>query len=247
MLRYDVPMSLPAFASIPASLDALATPDTGFWPLVTGFGDGLMLFPVALLFAAWLARRAEGRPLARRWLVLLIGAIVLTSLSKLAFIGWGLGVASLDFTGISGHAMFASAVYPLLAAALAGPADRRRQFAAAAAAYGLAVLVAVSRVMLDLHSVSEAVAGVLVGGTASALALLATRPPRSRAPLLLLPFALASWFWLTPAQELTHSRSHGVVTDLALALSGRPTPYTRNDMLRDWRLGKHAPLQALMR
>ena len=42
-----------------------------------------------------------------------------TTASKVAFIGWGLGLSALDFTGISGHAMIASAVYPLLLGTLA--------------------------------------------------------------------------------------------------------------------------------
>ena len=37
----------------------------------------------------------------------------LVALTKIAFMGWGVGVRDLDFTGISGHAMVSSAVLPV--------------------------------------------------------------------------------------------------------------------------------------
>ena len=40
-------------------------------------------------------------------------------------IGWGIGWAPLDFTGFSGHAMFAAALMPLLLRLAAGPGSRR--------------------------------------------------------------------------------------------------------------------------
>jgi len=95
----------------------------------------------------------------------------LTLSSKVAFIGWGLGIASLDFTGISGHAMLSAATWPVMLSILAArfrPAWQRR---AVAAGYGLAVLVACSRVVLGLHSPFEVMAGFLLGALASGVVL----------------------------------------------------------------------------
>ena len=62
--------------------------------------------------------------------------------------GWG--IASIDFTGMSGHAMLAAAIYPVLAVVFVPPTSARRAVAmAAAAAAGVILLVAVSRVAID--------------------------------------------------------------------------------------------------
>ena len=85
-----------------------------FWHLLTRLGEMQILLPAALLAMLAMFRRPEARPLAGWWGVFLMTAALITTASKVAFMGWGLGSAELDFTGISGHAMFAAAVYPLL-------------------------------------------------------------------------------------------------------------------------------------
>ena len=47
------------------------------------------------------------------WLLLLGAAIGVVTVTKLAFLGWGVGIRELDFTGVSGHAMLSTAVYPV--------------------------------------------------------------------------------------------------------------------------------------
>jgi hypothetical protein len=81
-------------------------------------GEVQLLLPAALLTCLALLNLQDTRLLAVRWLQALSVAAGLTLASKMAFIGWGLGSAAFNFTGISGHAMFASAVYPFLAATL---------------------------------------------------------------------------------------------------------------------------------
>src|SRR5438128_493159 len=106
-----------------------------FWFFVTRLGEAQILLPAALLFSWWLARRVATRPLVQWWLGLLAGAAAITTATKLAFLGWGIGIAALDFTGISGHAMFAAAVYPLLTAALSSPQTPRWRTLAIALGY----------------------------------------------------------------------------------------------------------------
>ena len=202
-----------------------------FWYLVTRLGEAQIVLPAALLAALVLLRHVDARPLAWWWMALLGAAVLLTTASKLVFIGWGVGWPEFDFTGISGHAMFASAVYPLLfgavVAARAPPAVRRF---AIAAGFAVALLVAVSRVVIGVHSVSEVVAGMLLGGTASALVLGLVHLPRvSIGPLV--PAALLLFVGLMSTHAPV-SHTHPVVTRLALMLSGNKLPYTRAGMLR---------------
>ncbi len=176
-----------------------------------------------------LAHRADTRPLATIWLGLLGLTTLLTTASKIAFIGWGIGSAWLDFTGISGHTMFAAAVYPLLLGTLTSRLPPWGQKAAVAAGYALALLVGVSRLEVGAHSVSEVVVGLLLGGAASALAIASAGLPRARigASLTVL---VALWIVLTPV-HVPPLQTHSLVTRLALSLSGSPVPHTRHAML----------------
>ena len=198
--------------------------DSPAWHWLTRLGEAQILLPAALLAIAAMLRQPQGVPLASRWLVLLALAVGLTTASKVAFIGWGIGSQALDFTGVSGHAMFAAAVYPLLLGALAPQALRVPAVAAGAA---LALLVGVSRIPVQAHSVSEVVAGLLLGGAVSVLVLLRV-PLRARLSPWLAPLA-ALWLALMPGVA-PPSQSHAMVTRLALALSGHEVPHTRHEM-----------------
>ena len=48
-----------------------------------------------------------------RLTTLTAAAALITTVTKVAFIGYEVGYAPLDYTGISGHAMFAAAVLPV--------------------------------------------------------------------------------------------------------------------------------------
>jgi membrane-associated phospholipid phosphatase len=203
------------------------------WSLVTRLGEASLLLPCALLIAASLAvRRRDWRP-ALLWLVPLALAVGLTTASKIAFIGFGVGNGALDFTGISGHSMFATAVYPLLGFAIGSAAHRRLRVAAVLAGYGVALLVTLSRWKLGMHSPSECVLGFLVGAVASgtALALLAEPPwpslPVTGCAALALVVAIA-----LPQRDDAIVNTHELVTWVSLKLSGRSEPYTRADLHR---------------
>ena len=194
------------------------------WQLFTRLGEAQILLPLALFVVLMMVRRLADRSMAMQWLVLLAAAVVLTTATKVAFIGWGVGSTSLDFTGISGHAMFAAAVYPLVLAALLPVTATRARAVGIAAGGLLALMVGVSRVVVDAHSVSEVVAGLVLGGAVSA-ATLRRGPPQLRLNPWLAPFA-ALWLFSTPVVA-PPSQTHSMVTRLALALSGHPLPYTR--------------------
>jgi membrane-associated phospholipid phosphatase len=205
--------------------------ETQFWQALTRFAESGVLLPVALMIAVWLAVRARSARPALAWLLPLGAAIVMTTISKIAFLGFGIGIAALDFTGFSGHAMFAAAVYPMIAYGLSAQAQPSTRSLAVGAAYALALLIMVSRVKTGEHSASEALAGFALGAAASATAL--RWLSRAQRPALPLAAVLALFVWLsiTP-QGPVLLPSHSIVTRLALQLSGRAVPYTRADLHR---------------
>lgn len=230
---------------LPAGLlrsELMSIGDGMFWHGVTRAGEVGILLPAALL-AAWLLvlRRDNGRT-AGIWLAALGVAVLITLASKLAFLGWGLGWAALDFSGISGHSMMAAAVYPVLFAVLIPTPSAWGRWSAAGAGIALALVVGVSRIVVGAHSWSEVFAGLAVGGVVTVFVLhgssLALAGARSQARASLTravaaPLAIGLWLTMMPAFGPSLN-SHSVITEWSLRLSGRSVPYTRGEMLREW-------------
>ena len=214
-----------------------------YWHVITRFGEVQTLLPAALWVCLALMRSQATRVLAYRWLFWLALVTLLTLASKLAFIGWGVGVASWNFTGFSGHAMFSAAIYPLLLVTLVARRSPGWHRAALGLGLVLAAGVALSRVMVNAHSVSEVVLGWLLGSGVTLLAM--SRPGLQSARWhLSVPTLLALWMVLAPLLE-PPAPTHWMVTRLALLLSGRTQPYARLDLLRAVRpLPPPAALQA---
>lgn len=200
------------------------------WQLLTRLGEFQMLLPAMVLVLIPLWRRAPDRSLALQWLLALGGAALVTLVSKLAFLGWGVGSTSLNFTGVSGHAMFAGALYPLTFGVLASQRARWLQRLAVGLGCCLAVIVGVSRVVVGAHSGSEVVLGLLLGGAVSMWVIVRSGLPREGVGALI-PILVLAWFLLSPVHT-PQLQTHSWVTRLSLALSGQPAPYTRMDLLR---------------
>lgn len=200
-----------------------------FWEILTRLGEAEILLPVAVLTAAAWCCKADRRRLGLVWMLLIGLAIAITAATKIAFIGWGIGVAALNFTGISGHAMFASAIYPLLLVAFAPASSALPRQRALALGVGLAVLIGISRIVVGAHSWSEVLAGWALGGAVSALVL--GYPVLTSAFLRpLVPALLLAWVSITPF-GMPGSQTHSLITRVALQLSGHTIPYTRADLL----------------
>jgi membrane-associated phospholipid phosphatase len=210
----------------------LLTPSAQVWAFITRFGEAQILLPAMALMVVWLAAARAPR-LAGIWIGCTVVAVVLTTLTKIAFLGWGLGYAPLDFTGISGHAMFAGAIVPVLMRCLAAAAPRPWQHAALGLGLAFAAGVAVSRVTTGAHSAFEAALGLALGFAASGLTIrLAPSPPAGfTAARHFLLAALAIWLAAGPATA-PPPITHDLVTRLALAVSGHDRPYTRSQMMR---------------
>lgn len=213
-----------------------------FWLAVTRLGEAQILLPAFLAGALWLAlarpagargRLAQGnahahdhpaRRSALRWVAAITATTLVTTASKIAFLGFGYGIAALDFTGFSGHSMYAWAILPVLVALVGG-------WRGALVGVALAMLVTYSRVDLGAHSWSEAIAGMVLGAGAAAwtLADYLAHPGAVRAPWWL-PLLLATWLTLLPMRA-PPSRTHSLVVALSLKLSGHSRPYTRFELL----------------
>ena len=203
------------------------------WNLVTRLGEAQILLPAALMSALWFVWRDRSPRLAAVWLGGIMIATLITTASKIAFMGYGLGWAALDFTGVSGHSMFAAAIYPLtgvaITSAVAGLQAARWERLGLVAGVALALVVGLSRVAVGAHSWSEVVLGLLVGGAVTLVAAGAERAPPARHSLWL---PVVVFVWLGSASpNAPPSPTHGWVTQLALAISGRAQPYTRADLL----------------
>jgi membrane-associated phospholipid phosphatase len=215
-----------------------------FWHGITRLGEAQILLPAALLAAAWLWWRIGAPRAAIAWLLLIGVAGAVTTATKVAFVGWGVGHAALDFTGISGHAMFAAAVHPMLMRVMAVNAAPRTQGMMVALGFALALLVGVSRLQVHAHSVSEVASGFLLGTLVSLLVLGWQHIPRLHAPPWI-PLLLSVWLLALPVGA-PPSRSHDAVIELSLKLSGRPQAYTRWEMLKQDRL-RRLPLPQAVR
>ncbi len=133
-----------------------------WWNAISFTADMAVLGPAAVAIAIWLLVSKQWR-LVLSWSLWYGGGLLLVVLSKLAFIGWGMGSAALDFTGFSGHAMRAGAVFPVLMYVVLQRAPRQWRHAGVLLGVACAVLVAIARVVVHAHSVSEAVSGCVLG------------------------------------------------------------------------------------
>lgn len=221
--------------------------DALFWHWLTRLGEAQILLPLVLLACAWLWLGARRGGLALRWLACIGLAAALTTVTKLAFIGWEWGSADWDFTGISGHAMFSAACLPMLAWVLLRGRDPAAQHLGVVSAFVLAGLIAYSRLEVHAHSPSEAATGFALGAAAAAVSLRGlldtnTAEDGPNVPLWL-PACVCACLLLLPGGA-PRSRTHDWVTAIAVQLSGRDQPFRRHDLHR-----KHLqplPLKALI-
>jgi hypothetical protein len=157
-------------------------------------------------------------------------AAIATAASKVAFMGWGIGFATIDFTGISGHAMCSAAIYPVIGASLRWR-DQDRARTSIALGCAVALSIGLSRIASRAHSPSEVLAGLVLG---AAVAWVTMRrgglPPLVLQPLVVgaLMLLIAAW----PSAGEPAPLAHSVLTRIALTLSGRTTVYTREDLRR---------------
>lgn len=203
------------------------------WTSLTWFGDSNLLLPAGAAMFLALLLSVSARGLAVRWALAfgLTGFVVL--ITKVAFVAWGVGSAELDFTGFSGHSALSACFWPAWAWLVTAPMDRpglRRS--AVVAAYLLALLIAVSRLMLEVHSVSEVVSGLVVGIAGSLWFLAGTRERKlhQRPGMASMLIALGTTAMMT---IVLHGKpaptTHWIETSV-MQMLGITTPFTRHDL-----------------
>jgi membrane-associated phospholipid phosphatase len=201
------------------------------WYSITNLGGAGLTVPLALAIALWLLVGYSWR-MAASWVLVLGLAIGLVTLTKIAFLGWGVGVHELDFTGISGHAMLSTAVYPVAFFLILQGAPNFLRIGGVLAGLAIGLAVALSRVVLDAHSPSEAVTGCVVGAlTALVFARYwwLAQPRRISAAVVALSLAA-----LTIALHNVHVPTYRWIVNIALTVSGHDRPYVR----AKWKAGR---------
>ncbi len=153
---------------------------------MTDFGDAAVTLPLLLTVGLVLALREGSRRAG--WIVAIGGAFAAILVLKLAFGVFPVFGAPIDVRSPSGHTATAAAAYGGLALLLSG----RRAVGVGAAVF-VAIVVGLSRVALDAHTVGEVLVGgaVGVGGVLLLAVLLRRAPALSRQSAVLL-LALAS-------------------------------------------------------
>jgi membrane-associated phospholipid phosphatase len=201
-------------------------PDLPFhlWYSITSLGGAGLTLPLAIAIALWLALGYSWR-MAAGWLLLLGAAIGVVTVTKLAFLGWGVGVRELDFTGLSGHAVLSTAVYPVALFLMLLPARPGIRLVGVLLGLAAGVAVGLSRVVLDAHSPSEAITGCIVGAVT---ALMFVRWSWDAEPgrLSAVPVAV-SLLMLTVGLHGVHLPTQRWVTHIALKVSGHERPFIR--------------------
>ncbi|HEC2555548.1 TPA: phosphatase PAP2 family protein [Raoultella ornithinolytica] len=202
------------------------------WQWVSFFGDSTVLLPSAAAVFMVLFLRRPSRQIAWQWGLLfgITGAIV--SASKLAFMGWGIGIRELDFTGFSGHTALSTAFWPIFLWLLCARGSIALRRIAMVMGYLLAGLVGYSRLAIHAHSLSEVIAGLLLGACGSALFLLLQRNSsrvvdaqlswRGVLSLIIIPVVLLNTGTKAPTQSL--------LGEIAVKLGPLEKPFTRADM-----------------
>jgi membrane-associated phospholipid phosphatase len=196
------------------------------WEKITFVGDSVVLLPLAFIIAAWLAVNGSRR-LAVLWSGLLVAGLAIVVASKIAFLGWGIGSQSLDFTGFSGHAMRAAAVLPVLPFVMLPQASRHLRLGAMAVAIVLAMLIGISRIAVGAHSVSEVVGGALLGAVTGAVFLWLAKPD--------LPPVRHAWaifvglFAMLATARAEPAPTNRWMVGIALYVSGHDRPFDRSD------------------
>ncbi len=195
------------------------------WTTITNLASFSVIAPTAAAITGWLIAGRAWR-LTAWWLLLFLGAMGIVVASKIAFIGWGIGSREYDFTGFSGHAVRAMSIAPVLLYLLTQRTPAPVRLSAIVLGAGFGTLIAVSRIMVHAHSISESVSGWLLGAAVSfGFIYLLHKSPHIRAHNGVIALGLVGLLFATPYVEPTPTQRW--ITQAALYLSGHDRPYIR--------------------
>jgi len=130
--------------------------------VITDLGDSALLIPLSALVVLYLLWRkaARGAAIFTSALALCAG---LTLVLKIGFHACGGEAPLIDIHSPSGHASLSTTFYNCSALLIAGDRDRWTRLSVLAVSAALAAAIAASRVVVQAHTGSEVILGLLIG------------------------------------------------------------------------------------
>ncbi|HEJ9095232.1 TPA: phosphatase PAP2 family protein [Serratia odorifera] len=201
------------------------------WYFLTFFGDSMLLLPCSLILFVVLLIPHATRTAGWQWALIFGGVGGIVCLSKLAFMGWGIGSERYDFTGFSGHSALAASIWPPLLWALTGRLSHPLRRLALVASVILPLTIGISRLAIHVHSPSEVISGLMLGYLASMLFLWLQRGkplPQLSWPQIAVTLAVP----LILMGQRQPAPTQGLLEHIATVLAHIERPYTRADLHR---------------
>ncbi len=201
------------------------------WRTLTYFGDSMLLIPTAVIIALVLPWKSDNQRTVWYWLLAFGLAGLLVSLSKIMFLGFGIGSARFNFTGFSGHSAMSATLWPVMMWLISGRWTTRWRALTISIGYAIPLLVGFSRLVIHAHSVSEVLAGLLLGFTLSSAFLLSQR----RTVLKGFSALQVGVAFLVPLLLMGHGRvatTQQFLERFSAKLAGLEKPYKRADLFR---------------
>lgn len=201
------------------------------WKTLTYFGDSMLLIPTAVIIALILPWKSDNRRTVFYWILAFGLAGLTVSLSKILFLGFGIGSARFNFTGFSGHSAMSATLWPVMLWLISGRWQAVWRKVAIGVGYLIPLMVGFSRLVIHAHSKSEVATGLLLGFTLSTAFLISQRRTSLKGfswpqvgAALLVPFVLMSHGRVATTQQFLERFS--------VSLAGMEKPYTRADLFR---------------
>lgn len=191
-------------------------------------GSSPLLIPAGLCLIAWMWIGGAKR-MAATWVLFYSMGLAIVAASKMAYIGWGLEIAAIDFQGFSGHAMRSASVAPIFLYLVLHDDRRSVRIAGILAGLLFGALMAYAVCVYDTHSASESVAGFLLGAATSLGFIRASAPfakpvlDRSRAALV----SFGGITLISATLGMGYDPTYRWLEHAALYLSGNDKPYSR--------------------
>jgi membrane-associated phospholipid phosphatase len=130
--------------------------------MITGLGDSAFLIPASILLIAYCLYLRSSRA-ALIWVSTLALCGGLTIAMKIGFRACGGEVPGFHIHSPSGHTSLSTTFYSCFALMFAVHEDRWARLSILLTSTLLVAAIAVSRVVLEVHTVSEVIAGLLIG------------------------------------------------------------------------------------
>ncbi len=201
------------------------------WRTLTYFGDSILLIPTAVIIALILPWKSDNRRTVWYWLLAFGLAGLLVSLSKILFLGFGIGSARFNFTGFSGHSAMSATLWPVMLWLVSGRWPNPLRLLAIGVGYFIPLMVGFSRLVIHAHSASEVATGLLLGFTLSSAFLLSQR----RTALKGFSWPQVGAAFLVPLLLMGHGRiatTQQFLERFSADLAGLEKPFTRADLFR---------------